>query len=200
MSVPASPSPDGLANDAPICRPQSLQALFIAFTLLALQGFGGVIAVAQREVVERRRWMTLEDFIEEWAVAQVMPGPNVVNLALIIGDRFFGWRGALVAVLGLLCVPLVVVWSIAFFYHRFADVSQVAGALRGVTAVAAGLVMATGLRLIAALRKHPLGMPLCLAFSTTCFVTIALWKLPLIAVLLSLGAVCCALTWRRLPA
>lgn len=194
---PRITTPESIPDEIP-GRPESLHAMFMAFTWLALQGFGGVMAVVQRELVERRRWLTREEFIEEWAIAQVMPGANVVNLSLIIGERFFGWRGAMVAVLGLLCVPLIVVWSIAFVYHRFAGVPEVAGALRGITAVAAGLILATGLKLIAALRTHPLGMPLCLAFSAVCFGAIALWKLPLITVLLVMGAVVCTLTWRKL--
>ncbi|RJG25862.1 chromate transporter, partial [Massilia cavernae] len=68
-------------------QPHSLTDLFVSFTLLALQGFGGVVAVVQRELVERKRWLTQEEFIEDWAVAQVMPGPNVVNLSMMIGGR-----------------------------------------------------------------------------------------------------------------
>ncbi|MEY4712697.1 MAG: hypothetical protein RIS88_2147 [Pseudomonadota bacterium] len=79
--------------EAPPARPRSPGDLFLSFTVLALQGFGGVLAVAQREIVERKRWMSREEFVEEWAVAQIMPGPNVVNLALMIGSRHFGWRG-----------------------------------------------------------------------------------------------------------
>src|SRR6476661_10829575 len=92
---------------APLARPASLSDLFISFTLLALQGFGGVLAIVQRELVERKRWLTQEEFIEDWAVAQIMPGPNVVNLALMIGGRWFGLPGALAALGGLLAVPLV---------------------------------------------------------------------------------------------
>src|SRR3954471_23659861 len=90
-------------------RPSSLFDLFLSFTILALQGFGGVLAVVQRELVERKRWLTQEEFIEDWAVAQVMPGPNVVNLSLMIGGRHFGLPGALAALAGLLVVPLTLV-------------------------------------------------------------------------------------------
>src|SRR5882672_231809 len=75
-------------------RPESPWHLFVAFTLLALQGFGGVLAIAQRVLVEQRRWVTREQFVEILAVGQVLPGPNVCNISLMIGDRFFGWRGA----------------------------------------------------------------------------------------------------------
>ncbi len=49
---------------APLERPRSPGELFVAFTLLALQGFGGVLAVAQRALCEQRRWLTREQFVE----------------------------------------------------------------------------------------------------------------------------------------
>ena len=114
--------------------------LFLAFNRLALQGFGGVLAVAQRELVERRRWLTREQFVEMLAISQVLPGPNIVNLSLMFGDRYFGLRGAhrrarrharraaghrAGADRGL---------------RRVRQHPVVAGALRGMGAVAAGLV------------------------------------------------------------
>ncbi|MFM6922892.1 MAG: chromate transporter, partial [Polynucleobacter victoriensis] len=75
-------------------HPQSKTEIFWAFTWLALQGFGGVLPVAQRELVEKKRWYSKEEFLEEWAVAQVLPGPNVINLAIIFGARYFGLSGA----------------------------------------------------------------------------------------------------------
>ena len=121
----------------PAGRPESLTDLFVSFTWLALQGFGGVLAVVQRELVENKRWMTKEEFVEEWAVAQIMPGPNVINLAITLGSRYFGWRGALVALAGLLTCPLLVVLALALVYAQFSANPQVAGALRGMGAVAA---------------------------------------------------------------
>jgi len=189
--------PDAPPQERP--QPQSLADLFFSFTFLALQGFGGVLAVVQRELVERKRWLTREEFVEEWAVAQTLPGPNVVNLALMIGSRYFGWRGALAGVAGMLTFPLMVVLGLALFYTRFADNPQVAGALRGMGAVAAGLITATGLKLAPALRQHPLGRPLSLALAAACFAGIALLRLPLAWVLFSVGGLACLLTWRKLP-
>ncbi|CAA9422562.1 MAG: Chromate transporter [uncultured Ramlibacter sp.] len=186
------------AAETPRPQPTSLTDLFFSFTFLALQGFGGVLAVVQRELVERKRWMTREEFVEEWAVAQIMPGPNVINLSLMIGGRYFGLRGAVVALAGMLAAPLVVVLILALLHARFADSPQVAGALRGMGAVAAGLIAATGMKLMGALRKHPLGLPACIALGVACFIGIALLRLPLAWVLLGLGGVACGLTWRRL--
>src|SRR6476620_6589766 len=101
-----SPSPDRP-------QPHSLSDLFFSFTFLALQGFGGVLAVVQLELVERKRWLTREEFIEDWAVAQIMPGPNVVNLSMMIGSRYFGLPGALAALAGMLVFPLIVVLLMA---------------------------------------------------------------------------------------
>ncbi|AMO25641.1 chromate transporter [Ramlibacter solisilvae] len=182
----------------PRARPESLTDLFVSFTLLALQGFGGVLAVVQRELVEKKRWMTREEFVEEWAVAQIMPGPNVVNLALMIGGRYFGLRGALVGLAGMLVVPLLVVLALALVYAQFAGNPNVAGALRGMGAVAAGLITATGLKLVTALRKHPLGKPLVATFAIATFAGVALLRWPLAYVLLGLGGLACVLTWRRL--
>ena len=181
-------------------RPESLRELFLAFSWLALQGFGGVLAVVQRELVERKRWLTREEFVEEWAVAQIMPGPNVVNLALMIGARYFGLRGAMTALAGMLAFPLVVVLGLALVYAQFANVPEVAGALRGMGAVAAGLVTATGLKLFGALKKNVLGLPWCIALGVASFAAIAVLRLPLAWVLLALGGLACVLAWRRLGA
>ena len=187
------------ALDAPVvARPRDLTDLFVSFTLLALQGFGGVLAVVQRELVENKRWMTQEEFVEEWAVAQIMPGPNVINLAITLGSRYFGWRGALVSVLGLITCPLLVVLALALVYANFSNDPQVAGALRGMGAVAAGLITATGLKLLPAMRKNVMGVPMATVLGIAAFVAIVGLKLPLLWVLVVLGGVGCAAAWRRL--
>lgn len=195
-AIPAAIAPPA----EPRAQPQSLTDLFVSFTLLALQGFGGVLAVVQRELVEKKRWMTREEFVEDWAVAQIMPGPNVVNLALMIGDRYFGLRGALVALAGIMAAPTCVVLVLVLAYSHHADSPLVAGALRGMGAVAAGLIAATGFKLAGALRKHPLGVPLCLFLGGMCFVMVALLRLPLVYALAVLGGLSCVLTYRKLPA
>jgi chromate transporter len=179
-------------------RPESLTDLFVSFTLLALQGFGGVLAVVQRELVERKRWMTREEFLEDWSVAQIMPGPNVINLSLMIGGRYFGLPGALAALAGMLAAPLAVVLALAVLHAHFAHDAQVAGALRGMGAVASGLITATGLKLLPALRTHPLGVTACITLGGASFVAIAVLRWPLAWVLLGFGGLACVLTWRRL--
>ena len=183
---------------SPPKSPKSPADLFYSFTLLALQGFGGVMAIVQHELVEKKQWLTREEFIEEWAVAQLMPGPNVVNLALMLGGRYFGLRGALAALAGMLTLPLILVLVLALFYAQFADHPNIAGALRGMSAVSAGLIAATALKLSSTLRTHPLGWALGLGLSVCSFAMIALLRWPLAYVLLTVGGLACVLTYRKL--
>jgi chromate transporter len=178
--------------------PRSLTDLFVSFTLLALQGFGGVLAVVQREMVERKRWLTEDEFLEEWAVAQIMPGPNVVNLSMMIGTRYFGVRGALAALAGMLTVPLVLILLLALLHGQFASDPQVAGALRGMAAVSAGLIGATGLKMLSALSRNPIPLPWSIVLALLSFSLVALLRVPLPYVLLGVGPLACLLAYQKL--
>lgn len=179
-------------------RPQGPAALFRAFTWLALQGFGGVLAVAQRELVEKRGWLSKAEFIELLAIAQVLPGPNVVNISLMIGDRFFGLRGAFAALAGMFALPCVIVLSLAAVSEQLLAHPAMAGALRGMGAVAAGLILATGLKLLGSLRGNPMGRTVCLLLAGASVLAIALLRWPLIWAVLGLGGLGMLLAWRRL--
>ena len=183
-------------NDRP--RPESLTDLFVSFTLLALQGFGGVLAVVQRELVENKRWMTRDEFIEDWSVSQILPGPNVINMALIVGGRYFGLKGARVGLAGMIAVPLVLVVVLALIYSQFADHPGVAGALRGMGAVAAGLILSTGIKLIDALKSNVLGWRWCTVLGISCLVSIAVFRLPLAYVLFGLGGLAFSLSFKKM--
>src|SRR6185295_2911744 len=185
------------SESGPLARPRSPRELFVAFTLLALQGFGGVLAVAQRVLCEQRRWLTKEEFLEILAVGQVLPGPNVCNVALMVGDRFFGWRGAFAALAGMMTVPLLIVLAVTVAYSEFALDPAVAGALKGMGAVAAGLIVGTGLKLMIALRVNPMGVTVCAALGAVTFVAVAILRWPLVWVLLGLGLLACLYAWKR---
>ncbi|WP_140635568.1 chromate transporter [Methylibium rhizosphaerae] len=178
-------------------RPASCTDLFLTFTTLALQGFGGVLPVVQRELCERRRWLTKEQFLETLALGQVLPGPNVCNVSLMVGDRFFGTRGAFAALAGMMSVPLVLVLALTALYAQFAANEVVAGALRGMGAVAAGLIVGTAFKLAATLRRNAMGLAACLLLGAATFGMVALLHWPLVWVLLALGPLACGYAaWR----
>ena len=181
-----------------LAAPGSKLELFTAFTSLSLQGFGGVLPVAQRELVERRRWLSKEQFVEMLAVSQVLPGPNVVNLALMFGDRCFGLRGAFAALAGMLLAPMLIVLALTALYGHYADNPVVTGALRGMGAVAAGLIISTGLKLLTTLKRNAMGLPICLGFGGATILATAWLRLPLVWVILGLGSLAIAAAWAKL--
>lgn len=186
-------------DEAGLDRPHSLWHLFVAFSALAMQGFGGVIAVAQRELCERRRWLTPQDFVELLSGAQVLPGPNVCNLSLMIGDRFFGWRGALVALAGMITAPMALMLTLAWLLGEAANVGHaqdvIRHALGGIAAVAAGQIIGTVLKLAAPVKDHVLGWPACVALAALAFSMMAWLHWPLVWVLLGLGSLTCVGTY-----
>ena len=179
-------------------KPRSCNDLFVSFLWMAMQGFGGVLAVVQRELVEKKQWMTREQFVEDWSVAQALPGPNVINLSIMIGSREFGLRGALASLAGLLILPGALVLTLAALYDSVAHTWAAQAAMRGMGAVVAGLVIATGLKLVPALKKNPMGYALGLIWSGLAFFCVAVLRWPLIIVLLGLGGVSCLWSWRQL--
>jgi len=180
-----------------LSSPGSPVELFIAFTSLALQGFGGVLPVAQRELVDKRAWLTREEFAETLSVGQVLPGPNVVNMALMIGDRYFGWRGALAALAGILLAPLAIVLVLATVYARIAAHPMALGAIRGMGAVAAGLIFAMAIKLAPTLKKNPLPLASCAAAVLATWVLVGALRMPMAWLVLGLGGamVVFALFW-----
>jgi chromate transporter len=186
-------------REAPVlARPASRRVLFWAFTSLALQGFGGVLAIAHRDLVERKRWMTREQFVDDWAVAQILPGANIINFSLMIGDRYFGWTGAAAALAGMLLAPLLLLLMVVVLYGTVAQTELAQGALRGMGAVAAGLIIANGMKLLGALVKNPMGLWVCAGLALLTFVAVGLLRWPLVWVLLVLGGMACLWSYRLL--
>ena len=200
MAEPASsPSPS-----PPFERPASSAHLFWAFTWLAMQGFGGVLAVAQKELCDRRRWLSHTEFLELLGTAQVMPGPNVCNLSIMIGDRFLGWRGAVAALGGMIVLPmallLVLAWALGQTSSHEQTQGMVSGALRGIAAVAGGQIIGTVLKLSRPMASHPMGLGWAVGFVVAAFVMMTVMKWSLVWVLLGLGVVACVWTFRQLNA
>jgi chromate transporter len=198
MPTPTVSTPNALhapLHDKNQEQPQSLLALFLAFNSVALQGFGGVLTIIQREMVDKRRWLTQQQFVEDWAVSQILPGGNVINLCIILGNRYFGWRGAVVALAGILVVPLLLALALASLYAQFADVPAVAGAVRGMGAAAAGLIGAAAIKMLSGLQNNLLGAKLCAALIALTFISVGWLRWPMIYTVLGLGIPAFSYAW-----
>ena len=184
------PAPDPAL--APSLAHVTRRTLFASFLKMGLLGFGGVLPWARRVIVDERRWLTDREFAELIGLCQVLPGPNVVNLSVIIGARTHGAVGSLIAVSGILLVPVALVLAIATFYASVAHEPLAQNAIAGASAAAAGLILGTALRLVLQSRPPPRG----LVVGGVAFVTVGVLQWPLLWVLLVLIVVAVAAEWR----
>lgn len=157
--------------------------LFLGFLKIGLIGFGGIAPWARHVIIEERRWLTEKEYAAILAIGQILPGPNTMNAAVIIGDRFQGVPGVLLCLIGQMAMPLVIVTSLAVVYERFAAVPEVKAALVGAAASAAGLVIGTALKMAQNIRLTPPA----LLVGIIAFVAIGLLAWPLVPVVLVLA-------------
>jgi chromate transporter len=144
----------------PVTPPKTLTELFLGFLSMGARSFGGVLPWAHRVMVEERRWLTPADFAETIGLCQFLPGPNIGNATIVLGKRWFGVRGALVAFLGLMALPFVWVLALGALYADFADHAAVRAVVTGVGAAGAGLFIGTSVKLGRALARKPAGVVL----------------------------------------
>ena len=132
------------------------KALFIGFMKLGLMGFGGVLPLARHMIVEDQKWLSSEKFTDLLGVCQILPGGNIVNMAVAIGYDFAGVKGAISAVFGLMFAPTIIVISLYQMYVNFQNIPQVQHMIQGLAAAAAGLLFATGFKMLKPLMKSKL--------------------------------------------
>lgn len=166
--------------------------LFASFLKMGLLGFGGVLPWARRVIVDERGWLSDREFAELIGMCQVLPGPNIVNLSVIIGARFHGVAGSLLAVTAILFVPVGVLLVIATFYASVAHDPLVHNAIAAASAAAAGLILGTALRLL--LHARPAARGLFTGGAT--FLAIGVFHWPFLWVLPVAIATGIALEWR----
>ncbi|MBR8140877.1 chromate transporter [Burkholderia latens] len=188
-ALPVAPvPPDG---DAP---PPGVLALFIAFAQIGLTSFGGGLSARMlRDFVHERRWLDEEAFLNGLALSQALPGVNVKNLAIWIGYRLAGWRGAMAGFTGIIAPPavLIVLFGVAFSTLTRFPLTHVA--LAGAAAAAIGLSISMA---ITAVRRLPRRV-LPFAVMTLTFVSVAVLHWPLVWTVLIGGALSVALEYRR---
>lgn len=174
--------------------PRSCWELFCAFTQIAVQSFGGALAMMERVIVQQRRWMTPQDFLGVYAISQVMPGPTGISFCVLLGDRHFGLRGAAAALAGFVGVPAAIVLVVVALFSHFQHLPWVQGALHGMGAASVGLIVHTALRMARTLKGQRIAILIALgAFSAVAF---AHW--PVSTVVLSFGVGSVLWAWRVL--
>src|SRR5574343_2093802 len=121
--MPDQPISDSVAE--PGVHPPTPAALFLGFSRVGLSGFGGVLPWARRLLVDTERWLTAEEFNVLLGLCQFLPGPNVVNLAVAVGVRCCGWRGAVAGALGLMMVPVLIALLLGLLYQHYGELPAV---------------------------------------------------------------------------
>jgi chromate transporter len=171
------------ANQAHPAARITLPALFVVFLQVSLAGFGGPIVWVRRIVVERHRWLNDSEFADLLSLCQFLPGPNVVSIAVCVGAKFRGPAGALASLAGFILLPWTIGFALGALFLQYAHLAPLQGALHGVSAAAAGLLIATGARLFLPYRRRTTAW----LFAGFAFATLALLKLPLLLVVFVLA-------------
>lgn len=218
MGVRAPPLPDSareaipppMASSKPpantLTQPSSLEGeglrpteldLFTGFLWASVRGFGGVFVMGRRMLIEERKWLTPEEFVELLGVCQFLPGANIVNLSVAVGQRFRGWKGSLAALAGILALPAAVSVMLASLFLRYASAPHVEHMMAAVAATAAGLVVGTALKMAEPVFRKDWVLALPVALGALVLAAVLRW--PLVAVLLLMAGAGSALAWARRP-
>ena len=189
------PQETRIQSEIGVTPPKTLGELFIGFLSIGARSFGGVLPWAYRTMVEERRWMTHADFTETIGLCQFLPGPNIGNASIVLGKRWFGLAGSVVAFLGLMALPFVWVLALFILYADFAENNPMLRAIvTGVGAAGAGLFIGTAVKLGRVLVRNPVALVLIVA----CFLCVAIARFSLVAVIpigLALALVAARRNW-----
>jgi chromate transporter len=170
----------------------SCRQLALGFARVGISGFGGVLPFARHVLVERERWLDDAEFTALLAAGHMLPGPNIINMSVMVGRRFAGARGAVAAFCGLVVPPALLFLLVAVIYQGVADIDAVRRVSLGIGAAAAGLIFGVGISLARALPRGAWVWPIVVA----AFVAVALLRWPLAWVLGVLGCLGIAFAWR----
>jgi chromate transporter len=169
------------------------KALFLGFFKVGITAFGGVLPLVRRMLVDERHWVDDHDFTQLLGFSQVLPGPNVMNIAIAIGMRFQGTSGALCAVAGLMVAPVTIIIGLGALYDHYSYSQTLQHMLAGLATVAAGLMASMGIRLAMRLRRRGWHYPV----GGLTFAGVTLLHLPLLVVLLPMAPLAIFMAWRE---
>ena len=189
----ASWMPDSNSTTTQSRSPQvGPRKLFVTFTHITLSSFGGALFWSRRALVEQHRWLTEQEFVEILALAQLLPGANGVNLAVLVGYRFGSWSGAFASLAGFLAAPCVVIMTLGILHQRYGELPLVHAALTGMAAVAIGLLLAMAARMVVVLQRRALPW----VFVAATFVGVGVMRWPFLAVVGALAPFAIAAAWK----
>ena len=166
-------------DSQPVHPPRTLFELFTGFLAIGARSFGGVMPWAHRVMVEERRWLTPADFTETIGLCQFLPGPNIGNSSIVLGKRWFGIRGALVAFLGLMALPFIWVMALGVLYADYSFHPTVKAFVTGIGVSGAGLFIGTAVKLGRELVRKPVA----LALVAVCFAAVGVGRISMYFVL-----------------
>ena len=170
-----------------IKQPNNCWDIFWSFTCMAMQAFGGSTAIAQQFLVDQKQGLTMPRFLEMLTVSQVLPGPNIMILSVMLGDRYFGWRGALAAFLGMITFPATLMLTVFVIYEQYASNPVVSAALAGMAASASGMVIGAAIKLVPNIKSNIIGKPVWILLLAVTFISVGLFKMSMIKVLPLVG-------------
>jgi len=167
--------------------------LLFGFAMVGMIGFGGIANALFHVVVDKRKWLTAEDYTMTFGLAQILPGAAPINTSIMIADRFQGLVGIVCAICGLLCVPLISLIMLALIYDQFADVPEVRYGTIASVAAAAGLSFGTALKAsFRVLRTAP-----AIILALVSFGAIGIFRIPMIPAMIVLMIVALSFSYLR---
>ena len=185
LASPAAPS---------CCVVPTVAELFSSFLKVTVSGFGGILPWARREFVNVRRWMTQDEFNELFSLCQFLPGPNIVNFALVYGYRLHGVAGAAAGTTGLLVPPVILMMFAGALYGRYGELPAFHGGLTGLAAAAAGLLISSAVQMVEPLFRGRLYPSILLVAAT--FVAAGILQFPLVWVIAVLVPISITVAWK----
>jgi chromate transporter len=182
------------AAPAGTATPVSLSVIAVTFLRISLLSFGGgMTAWAGRIVIEKKHWLTPEEFLSGLAICQILPGPNMVNFSVYLGNRLRGTLGILAALAGLLIVPLIIVLTLGYLYFQYQTVPGIQNLLSGMAAAAVGMAFALGIKLILPYRHRADA----LVFIASACISVGILRWPMVPVILVLAPISVLYFWEK---
>jgi len=142
-------------------KKKSLFEMFLTFFKIGLFTFGGgyaMLALIESELVEKKKWIKKEEFLDMVAIAESTPGPIAINSATYIGYKRAGILGSAVSTLGVVLPSFIIIYAISLFLDAFLTFELVGYAFRGIQACVVYLIISAGIKMLKGLKKSPMSI------------------------------------------